>query len=97
MPIHCEWTCSIFKQKYSTSSKFDTFLKQRFICRLVSMLDRSACVKMFNTLHAFIVYAELFKKQDGTNIDHRGLNAVIKTDSLPLATKDWGKPDITQL
>ena len=31
-------TALIFKQKYSKSSKFDTFLKQKFICRLVGML-----------------------------------------------------------
>ena len=37
MPIHFEWTRSIFKQKHSKSSNFDTFLKQRFICRLVGM------------------------------------------------------------
>ena len=38
MPIHFEWTHSIFKQKYSKSSNFDTFLKQRFICRFVGTM-----------------------------------------------------------
>ena len=42
MPIHFEWTHSIFKQKYSKSSKFDTFLKQRFICRLVGMISNKS-------------------------------------------------------
>ena len=43
MPIHFELTHSIFKEKYSKSSKFDIFLSRfilqvgRFICRLVGM------------------------------------------------------------
>ena len=42
--LTCDASClyilnghSIFKQKYSKSSKIDTFLKRRFICRLVGM------------------------------------------------------------
>ena len=37
MPIHFEWTPHFHKQKKPKSSKFDTFLKQRFICRLVGI------------------------------------------------------------
>ena len=53
MPIHFEWTHGIFKQKYSKSSKFDTFLKQRFICRLVGMpvLIHTCC-------HFWPIYAQ---------------------------------------
>ena len=47
MPIHFEWTHSIFKQKYSKSSKFDTFLKQRFICRLVGIYYARSATQCF--------------------------------------------------
>ena len=63
MPIHFEWT-QHFQAKYSKSSKFDKFLKQRFICRLVRMQlifqlatnQQSIC--LFLSLHhyAFILH-----------------------------------------